>query len=397
MKKSMMILSAMVIVGMMLLIIPSVYAEGNDEYTKLLIHSNTTNGYTVFVDSSSSSHTITANGDVHHSTDQAKFGGSSIYFDGVDDYLSILNSADLDFGTGDFTVDLWVWQDQEYQWGGFLLLGNYHGDGIMMTTFTDTDKYYYAEIGASGGTITLRSGEDFSSGWHHLALVRNGNTFNLYVDGISKVSNTTTGTVSSSNNDLLVGNVPTPTEHAFKGYIDEFRISKGIARWTSDFTPPTEQYGPPVDTDGDGVPDYEDNCPDISNEDQTDTDEDGVGDVCDEDDDNDGVLDDDDNCVLVPNPDQIDTDGDTFGDVCDDDDDGDGVSDSEDNCPTVPNPGQEDWNDVGPGDACDLAYLNQRIDDLVNLIADHNHIYFTGKQKNQNKVEAETGLPQWPY
>ncbi|MDY7037988.1 MAG: hypothetical protein SV375_17720 [Thermodesulfobacteriota bacterium] len=59
--------------------IPNAFA---DEYTKLLIHSDTTNGSTTFEDSSDSGHSITPNGDVHHSTAQAKFGGSSIYFGG---------------------------------------------------------------------------------------------------------------------------------------------------------------------------------------------------------------------------------------------------------------------------------------------------------------------------
>lgn len=72
------------------------------------------------------------------------------------------------------------------------------------------------------------------------------------------------------------------------------------------------------DTDADGVFDNIDNCLAISNEDQADFDEDGLGDVCDDDDDNDGVLDEVDNCPLMANPDQADLDGDGIGDVCDD-------------------------------------------------------------------------------
>ncbi len=76
----------------------------------------------------------------------------------------------------------------------------------------------------------------------------------------------------------------------------------------------------PVDSDGDGVTDTEDNCPDVANPDQADTENDGLGDACDGDidSDGDGVPDDDDNCPLVANPSQLDTDEDGLGDACDD-------------------------------------------------------------------------------
>ena len=72
------------------------------------------------------------------------------------------------------------------------------------------------------------------------------------------------------------------------------------------------------DADGDGVPDSLDNCPSMSNPDQKDNDNDGMGDVCDPDDDNDTVPDGSDNCPLAANLDQADADGDGVGDACDD-------------------------------------------------------------------------------
>ena len=106
------------------------------------------------------------------------------------------------------------------------------------------------------------------------------------------------------------------------------------------------------DADDDGIDDTEDNCPEILNADQTDTDADGLGDACDADDDEDGVPDVEDNCALTVNPDQADFELDGLGDRCDSDDDNDGVADEEDNCPTVPNPDQTDANLDGFGDAC---------------------------------------------
>lgn len=96
-----------------------------------------------------------------------------------------------------------------------------------------------------------------------------------------------------------------------------------------------------LDSDGDGHIFLQDNCPQHSNPDQTNTDGDLQGDACDDDDDGDGSLDVVDNCPLTPSANHTDTDFDGDGDVCDDDDDNDGIPDAEDNCPFNSNADQE--------------------------------------------------------
>jgi len=113
-----------------------------------------------------------------------------------------------------------------------------------------------------------------------------------------------------------------------------------------------------ADADDDGVADADDNCPDVVNATQVDTDGDTEGDACDLDDDNDGILDEKDNCPKNANPGQPDADKDGKGDECDGasvsgDQDGDGVADADDTCPEVANPSQADSDQDGVGDFCD--------------------------------------------
>ena len=108
------------------------------------------------------------------------------------------------------------------------------------------------------------------------------------------------------------------------------------------------------DDDNDGVADEGDNCRTVVNPDQADSDGNGRGDACPPtDEDGDGTFEDVDNCRGLPNPDQANADGDRQGDACDFDDDDDYLSDGTDNCPLASNQDQRDTDNDGRGDACD--------------------------------------------
>ncbi len=110
------------------------------------------------------------------------------------------------------------------------------------------------------------------------------------------------------------------------------------------------------DSDGDNTDDINDNCPYLSNADQSDIDMDDVGDLCDGDIDGDGINNVSDNCELISNAGQDDLDGDLVGDECDDDADGDGVNNIVDNCPRTANTDQQDDDGDGIGNGCDSIF-----------------------------------------
>jgi hypothetical protein len=214
-----------------------------DSYTKLLIHSDDPDG-TSFIDSSASQHTITRGGDAYHKATQKKFGSSSIELDGSDDHLAIADHDDWNFGTGDFTIDFWIMRtasttqmipfgggttDVTANWFAF----RYENGWNIQPAWWGAER-----SGASGSNWDINK-------WYHVAFVGTASNVYFYVNGVIEGSGTRQG-VNYDLHSWKIGhstNIPTGWGNAnFQGYIDEFRVSKGIARWTDSFVPPNKPY-----------------------------------------------------------------------------------------------------------------------------------------------------------
>ena len=216
-----------------------------DSYTKLLIHSDTTNDSTSFYDSSSSGHTITLNSAPDHSTTQKKFGATSIYFDGTDDYLILPNSTDFDVGTGDYAFDCWYYTTSTdptalFEFGN---LGATTESMVGFGVFIDIDNYgVRLHHGSSGSNYYLDTNQTLSANqWYHLAITRSSNTVKIFVNGIQQASQTMSQSIGQGSNAAYIGKaVHSALYHA--GYLDEIRFSKGTSRWTANFTPPNRPY-----------------------------------------------------------------------------------------------------------------------------------------------------------
>ena len=196
----------------------------------LLLHCDGTNGSTTFTDNSPSPKTVTSNNGAAISTTQSKFGGASGFFDGTNDYLTLASDAAFGTGTGDFTIEFWMYPVSVASGWVF---DNRTGGAAQSVTG------YFSAAGSftfTGGVITtgITKTSITVNSWYHIACVRNGGTAYLFVNGISAGTDSVVGSANSSN-PFTIGSKYDGT-NAFNGYIDDFRYTKGVARYTGSFT-----------------------------------------------------------------------------------------------------------------------------------------------------------------
>jgi hypothetical protein len=183
-------------------------------------------------------------GNAQISTTQSKFGGSSMYFDATGDYLTAATNPNIAFGTGDFTIELWVYSlDVSVSERGMFQTSDTVG-GLKTTYTTGVLAYFKAsgEMGANvGNTAYITSGAGIAqSSWTHIAVTRYSGAVNVWVNGISRASGTG-NTANLSGQNICVGGYYS-TSYLLSGYINDFRITKGYARYTANFTAPTAAF-----------------------------------------------------------------------------------------------------------------------------------------------------------
>ena len=217
----------------------------DSSYTKVLLHMNGADASITFTDESGK--TWTAAGNAQIDTAQSKFGGASgnaISVASNANYISTPDHADLDIAAGNFTIDFW------YRGASASLpifASQRGGAGNQAWTFVMSDADSIRFNYTSDGTTFLgpanwawTSAQDI---WYHIALVRNGANLDFYVDGVKQGTTYNIGTTSIYNSTAPLRiwadelNVTT-----FSAWMEEFRFSVGVARWTANFTPPTAEY-----------------------------------------------------------------------------------------------------------------------------------------------------------
>jgi len=212
-----------------------------DNNVSLLLNGDGSDGSTAISDLSSNSLSLTIEGNTQIDTAIKKYGTGSIKFDGNSDYIQLPNDDVLSMGTDDFTVELWVYSESSANDGFFRRFVTLAPDApssiqighIRSSAASGGFVSYYASSG-----LSITSTTDIRNAWHHVAVVRSSGTVALYVDGTSE-GTPITDTNNKIYNDPKIGSY-NGTSGDMQGYIDDLRITKGAAVYTTNFTPPTQ-------------------------------------------------------------------------------------------------------------------------------------------------------------
>ncbi len=213
---------------------------GNDSSTVLLIHSNTIDGDTTFVDSGkgpNSPHTISSDSDPNHVTVQYMYGTSSMYFDG-DDRLYSADSVDWDFGTGDYIVDFWVRWPNPVANGG--LVGRYVNEANTWgLQYSGGDLLWYYGAGANYTFAWIPA----ATTWYYIEVTRVSGNIYVWVDGVQRGVTQANATNHNTASQLAVGDYSKDAAgQKLTGWMDEVRIVKGVGGHTSAYNIPGGPY-----------------------------------------------------------------------------------------------------------------------------------------------------------
>jgi hypothetical protein len=211
-------------------------AGGDPDFANvsLLLHLDGTNGSTTFTDSSSNNVTMTRGGNAALSTTFVKYGTASVVWDGASDYLRTPSSALFTFGTGDFTIEFWSYFGASFNTSNaniLMSIGNFRNIMYIANTLR-----YRSEAGSNlitGAALNL-------SQWYHIALTKSGSNHKLFIDGTQTGSTYTSAT--SYTEDRITFGASNGGVNNYLGNQDDIRVTKGVARYTANFTAPTAPF-----------------------------------------------------------------------------------------------------------------------------------------------------------
>jgi len=206
----------------------------------LLLPFEGTNGATSTNDLSNKNHTVTFHGSAAISTAQKKIGTSSVLLGNGSNYLSMPSGDWCEFGTNDFTIELWLRRTGLPSDHMYIFECRNGSDGAKILI--------YCPLGTNNPALWVSSSSRITSSipllvdtWHHLALVRSGGTTTMYIDGAS--GGTWSDSTSYISSNLYLGCYTSGgAGYAFPGNFDSLRVTKNVARYTSAFTPPASAH-----------------------------------------------------------------------------------------------------------------------------------------------------------
>jgi hypothetical protein len=176
-------------------------------------------------------------GNAQISTSVSKFGGGSMAFDGTGDYLVEPTNVNFGYGTGDFTIELWLYlNNTTADMNIFSNLSSGGGTNPHIYFDNSSDRIYYYTTGAN----RITSSVVVANTWYHVAVSRASGSTRMFING-TQVGSTYTDTNDYGASAPLWLGTSFNISSTLNGYIDDLRITKGVARYTANFTPPTSQ------------------------------------------------------------------------------------------------------------------------------------------------------------
>ena len=180
-------------------------------------------------------------GNAQISTSVKKFGTGAMYFDGSGDALKRAPNSLFSFGTGDFTVEGWFYQTADNTYPSALEINNHLGTGgILFITKTGGNASVYA-ADTGGGAFVAPQATTLNQ-WNHIAWVRSNGVLRTYVNGVSTSSANFTLNVQCTTSLTMGAEQSLNATYTYPGYIDDLRITKGVARYTANFAPPAQSF-----------------------------------------------------------------------------------------------------------------------------------------------------------
>jgi hypothetical protein len=226
--------------------------DANYADVSLLLNGNGTNGSQVFTDLSGTPKTITAYGNAQISTAVKKYGTGAMYFDGTGDYLSV-TSFPLNI-TQPYTIEYWLYLAAStslqipFSNGGGAGSWSQSNGHQMLFYYNSGSLVYQYNYGNAAIPVAMTASSISTLTWYHVAVTYDGTTTRLFVNGTSQSTATNIPVRPTTYNITYVGYIPSADASYFNGYIDDLRVTQGVARYTTNFTPPTYQL--PTDTTG---------------------------------------------------------------------------------------------------------------------------------------------------
>ena len=169
-------------------------------------------------------------------------GNSALYFDGTGDYLvTNVSTPNLLFGTGPFTIEFWFNTTSSTRYAQFIGNETSNGFSILINNASATSGDIAVYNGTSGLIHSATSVSYRNASWHHLALVRDSSGSRLYLNGTQQGSTNTGQSATSFDAGTFRWAIGANLQYGgrdYLGYIDDLRITNGVARYTSEFVPP---------------------------------------------------------------------------------------------------------------------------------------------------------------